>query len=727
MRKVDENKIEEILKELTLDEKLDMIHGNAFFHTKGVERLGIPPLYTSDGPMGVRYEYHDANWVPVGLSDDYVTYLPSNTALAATWNRELAYETGKVLGEEARGRGKDVILGPGINIKRGPLCGRNFEYMSEDPKLISELTVPFIKGVQESDVAACVKHFAANSQETDRLMVDTIVDERTLQEIYFPGFKAAVREAGSYTIMGAYNKLNGEHCCENKELLDKVLRSDWEYDGTIISDWGGVHRTKEAAECALDIEMSVTDNFDEYYLANPLKKLIENGEISEETVNKKIRNILRLMLRLKMIGDDADKRAAGSFNTPEHREAALKTAQEGITLLKNKTLPLSRKKLYGKRIAVIGQNGAKIHSNGGGSAEIKALFEISPLLGLKMGLGGNTKVEYAGGYYIPMPPQQKFATSWQETSLMSKEELKEFCAKNGTLESGETKEQIEERTRKLKAEALKLAEECDEVIFVGGLNHDFDVEGGDRKDMKLPYNQDELILELLERKPDMTVVIFAGSPVDMHRWAGKVSNLVYMPYSGIRGGEALAGILLGDVNPSGKLPETFPKCYEDTPMFRIGEFGTEGRVEFKDGLKVGYRYYDDEGIEPEFCFGHGLSYTSFEYGDITANVIKSAEGTQTVQLSMSITNTGAVIGKETVQVYVADKECSVYRPKKELKDFAKLELKPGETRTVSFKLGEDAFSFYSVSNKAFVTEPGEFEILIGSSSRDIRKSVVVTL
>ena len=416
MEKNFEKQIEDLLGQLTLDEKIGMVHGAGLFRTEGVERLGIPPLKSSDGPMGVRNEFDNAHWITVGTTDDYVSYLPSNSALAATWNKERAKEAGRVLGEETRGRGKDVILAPGINIKRDPLCGRNFEYMSEDPKLVEELAVPLIEGIQENDVAACVKHFAANSQETDRLWVDTVVDERTLREIYLPGFEAAVKKADTYSLMGAYNLLNGAHCCENKVLLDQILRKEWGYDGTVISDWGGVHKTKEAAECSLDVEMSITDNFDEYALADPLREAVKKGEVSESSIDEKVRNILRMMFRLKMIGEQTLERKAGAYNTPEHRQTILETARESVVLLKNENGRLPIKKEGLKKIAVIGCNAEQIHSNGGGSAEIKALYEISPLMGMKMTLGGNTEVVFARGYYIPEREPEGEA-NWQEASL----------------------------------------------------------------------------------------------------------------------------------------------------------------------------------------------------------------------------------------------------------------------------------------------------------------------
>ena len=405
-------KAQELLLKLNLDEKIAMIHGAGLFRTGEVKRLGIPSLHMSDGPMGVRMEFADDAWMPAGNTEDYVSYLPSNSAITATFSKECAYESGKVLGEEARGRGKDVILAPGINIKRSPLNGRNFEYMSEDPYLTAEQCVPLIQGIQESDVAACVKHYAVNSQETERLWVDVKVSERALREIYLPAFKAAVSRGKSLSLMGAYNLVRGQHCCESKLLLNQILREEWGYDGVVVSDWGAVHRTKETAESGLDIEMSVTSNFDEYFLADPLKEAIEKGEVSEKDIDEKVRHILGMMFELNMFEED---RKSGCYNTPEHRQKVLETARESIVLLKNENgrLPLKKEKM--KKLLVIGQNADKVHSNGGGSAEIKALYEISPLMGLKSQLGGNCEVKFVKGYLAEEKGAQD--GNWQESSL----------------------------------------------------------------------------------------------------------------------------------------------------------------------------------------------------------------------------------------------------------------------------------------------------------------------
>lgn len=704
-----ENKVEEILKQLTLEEKIGMIHGAGLFRTEGVERLAIPPLKSSDGPMGVRQEYENDNWKTIGTSDDYVTYLPSNSAVAAAWNKELAYETGKVLGEEARGRGKDVILAPGINIKRDPLCGRNFEYMSEDPCLIKELAVPLIQGIQENDVAACVKHFALNNQETDRLAVDTIVDERALREIYLPGFKAAVQKGESYSIMGAYNKVDGVFCCESKRLLKEILKEEWGYDGTVISDWGAVHTTKETAEVPMDIEMSVYGDFENYYFADALLEAVKKGEVKESCIDEKIRNVLRMMLRLKMIGEESGMRRSGTYNTPEHRAAALQVAREAVVLLKNedKRLPLDKKNL--KKIAVIGQNASVIHSNGGGSAEIKALYEISPLMGLKTHLGGNAEITYAPGYYIPEKTEEP-DTSWQERSLETEAEKDVAANQESENQSKESQDMIEA--------ALALAARSDEVIFVGGLNHDYDVEGQDRKNMKLPYGQDELIQKLLQIKPDMVIVLIAGSPVEMP-WKDSAKAIVWSYYAGMETGNVVAEVLLGEQNPCGKLPETFPVVYEDTVTFENGEFGKEGKVEYKEGIYVGYRYYDLKKKKTAFCFGHGLSYTEYQYEDMEISLEEKKEDIEAV-IKVAVKNTGSVKGMETVQLYVGAKNSSVNRPVKELRAFAKQELNPQEKKVVTLSLNKEAFGYYDMEKKAFVILPGEYEIMAGASAEDLR-------
>lgn len=693
-----EEKIEEIISQLTIEEKAAMIHGNGLFRTEGVERLNIPSVKMSDGPMGVRNEFPDASWIPIGNSDDYVTYLPCSLALASTWNTELAYRSGKVLGSEARGRGKDIILGPGINIIRSPLCGRNFEYMSEDPYLTGKMAVPFIKGVQEdNDVSVCVKHFAVNNQETERLNVEAIVDERTFREIYLPAFEMAVKEGNAYSIMCAYNKLFGYHCSNNRELLTGILKEEWGFDGVVVSDWSAVNNTELAANAGMDIEMSVTFNFEEYFFANPLIKAVKEGRVKEEVVDEKIRRILRLMYKINVFSEDRKK---GSYNDTEHRQLTLDVARESIVLLKNenKILPLEAKKI--KTLAVIGENANIIHSNGGGSAEIKALYEVTPLLGLKMMLGGQTDVKYAKGY---------------SADLSVKEKLIE--------------------------EAVELAKVSDAVIIVGGLKHvaddlqlennalsvnkdeevkrRIDSEGYDKSDLKLPYEQDELIKRVLDVNENAVVVMLTGSPVHMSEWAEEAKAIVQTWYNGMEGGRALAEVLFGVVNPSGKLSVTFPRALEDSPAHKIGEFPGGETVKYTEGIYVGYRYFETFEVEPLFCFGHGLSYTDFKYEALDISVKEAAEDVD-ITVKFKLTNAGDRAGSEAVQIYVRDVEASVERPRLELKGFDKVYLEAGEAKEVEIKLNKRAFAFYGVEDKKWTVEAGGFEILVGSSSEDIR-------
>ena len=664
MQKQAEKQAEELLEKLTLDEKIGMIHGAALFETAGVARLGIPPLKMSDGPMGVREEYEADSWNPIGQTDDYVTYLPCNSALASTWNRTLAYEAGSVLGEEARGRGKDVILAPGVNIKRSPLCGRNFEYFSEDPYLTAQLAVPFIKGVQNWDVAACIKHFAVNNQETERLWVDVEIDEKALREIYFPAFQDAVQKAGVCTVMGAYNRLYGKHCCQSDYLLRKILREEWGFKGLVISDWGAVHDTKEAAESELDIEMSVTNNFDEYYMAEPLKEKIKKGEIPESAIDRKVRRILMLMIRLHMLDG---RRKSGAYNTPEHRQKALDVARESFVLLKNDTgkLPLAKEKL--KRVLLIGENAACVHANGGGSAQIKALYEITPLMGLKTHLGGNTEVKWVPGY-CRMEHADTAEENWQETSL-----------ENGGGRTGQencTDQKLQRKQKKLREEAITSAKDStyDAVIYIGGLSHDQDSEGIDRKDMKLPGEQDLLIRELLSVRPDSIIILTGGSPVEMGEWVDQTQTLLWGWYAGMEGGHALADILLGNVNPSGRLPETFYRSLKDCSAHAVGEFATKETVSYKEGCDIGYRYLQKHNIRAQFPFGYGLSYTTFTCQNVQYDRDAGL-------VSCRIRNTGDRDGAETVQVYgISEQEDGTSI--RILCGFEKVFLKAGEEKEV---------------------------------------------
>lgn len=702
------NDIKEMASKLSLQEKIGMIHGNSFFTTKGIERRNIPPFVFSDGPCGCRFEYGADEWIPRGYSNDYSLYMPSNMAIAATWNEEMAYAAGKSLGCEARRRGKDMILAPGVNIMRNPLCGRNFEYMGEDPYLSSRMAVPMVTGIEENDVASCLKHFAANNQEYKRMTIDVQVDERTLQEIYFPAFKAAITKGGAKGVMGAYNKINGKHCCHNPQL-DKVLRKDWGFDGIYVSDWGGVHDTIEAAYSTLDIEMGVKPEFDEMYMADPLEAAVSEGNVLQEQIDEKVEHILNVMDKLHMLDG---KREKAEYDVMKLQQNMSDVADESVVLLKNelsegeKLLPVKGD----SKILLIGDNADRLHASYGGSAEIKALYEISPYLGFTIKAGGDN-VEYVPGYCANV-----VGSAWAEIPELAQSDCTTASMQN-----------ILEPEERLFSEAVEAAREAYEkshtVIYIGGLNHDYDLEGRDRKDMTLPYHQDKLINMLLDVCPDMIVVMISGAPVDMSAWIDRVHALVWMSYNGMCGGLSLAKNILGEVNPSGKLPFTFPKKLESTPCVKYDSLGDEERVEYKEKLDVGYRYYDKHKEDVQFCFGYGMSYTDFAIRNVEAEHI---EGTK-YRLHMNVKNTGTQKGKEVIQVYVHEVNPVAVRPYKELKGFCKVALSAGEEQDIVMDLEEEIFSYYNEEKGKFVCQGGEYELLIGNSCDNILETVKIVI
>ena len=681
-----EERVEDALARMTLEEKVALCHAQSKFSSAGVPRLGIPEMWMSDGPHGIRAEKLWDEWDDAGWTSDSCTAFPALTCLAATWNPTLADTYGQAVGEEARYRNKAVLLGPGVNIYRTPLNGRNFEYMGEDPFLASAMVVPYIQGVQRNGVAACVKHFAVNDQETDRFNVEVKIDDRTLHEIHLPAFKAAVHDGEVWAVMGSYSIYKGQHCCHNQYLLRDLLKRDWGFDGVVISDWGGTHDTREAALNGLDMEMGSWTNgltlswsnaYNEYFLADPFLELLRSKEIDEEIVNDKARRILRLMFRTTMNPD----RPYGSFSTKEHALIGRKIAQEGIVLLKNQDnlLPLDPKQP--RRILVVGENAQKMMTLGGGSSELKVKYEISPLQGIENYFSPASQVTYAEGY-SSVPTQNRHA---------------------------------------LLLEAVDAARKADVVIFVGGLNknENQDCEGADRRSLNLPYGQDELIGELARVNRNLVAVIISGNAVAMP-WVNEVPAIVEAWYGGTEAGNAIASVLAGEVNPSGKLPFTFPVRLEDNPAIALDAYPGDGKqVEYKEGIFVGYRWNDLERIKPLFCFGHGLSYTTFEYGKVTA------EGRQigpdgTITVSVPVKNTGSRAGAEIVQLYVSDLKSSLPRPVKELKGFRKITLQPGQEQTVSFTIDRKALSFYDDTKQDWVAEPGTFEALVGASACDIR-------
>lgn len=684
-----ESKITDLIGKMSLEEKISLIHANSKFAVAGLERLGIPEWWMSDGPHGVRQEIERHSWSPAGWTNDSSTYFPTLTALGATWNRDLAYEYGKALGEEARFRKKDVLLGPGVNIMRTPLCGRNFEYMGEDPKLISEMIVNYIKALQEQDVAACIKHYALNNQEFERDRIDVYVDERALREIYLPVFEAAVKEAGVLTVMCAYNKFRGQYCSENDYLQNKILKGEWGFGGVIISDWAATHSTVDAANNGLDIEMGTTaESYDEWFFADPLIEAVKNGIVKERVVDDKVRRRLRVMFKTNMFG----QRKKGAFVTKEHQQVARNVAAEAVVLLKNETgiLPLNEDQL--KSIAVIGDNATRKHAQGGYSSSIKSLYEISPLEALKVRLKNKLEIKFAQGY-------EKTTVFQQYKGLSDHFDLA--------------------RVKKLRKEAVQAAKEADAAIVFAGLNHDFDTEAGDRPNMKLPYFQDELIRAVKKANKNTIVVLISGSPVEMP-WVDEVPAILQGWLNGQEAGNAITDVLFGRVNPSGKLPFTFPEKLSDSPAHATGSYPGENlKVNYKEGLLVGYRYFDTKNVDPLFCFGHGLSYTSFTYSDLSIKSTKIKKS-DSLYVELKVKNSGTVQGAEVVQCYLRDIESSLPRPYKELKGFTKVRLNPGEKKTVSFVFSGRDFSFYDAAHKTWRTEPGQFELLIGSSSRDIR-------
>lgn len=712
-----EAEITALLGKLTLEEKVKMIHANSAFAAGGIARLGIPEIMTSDGPHGVRPE-QGRNWKPPVGANDAGTYLPTNNTLASTWNPALGHAYGTVLGSEANARGKDIILGPGINIVRAPLNGRNFEYLSEDPFLIAKMVVGYIQGVQSQGVSACVKHYAANNQETHRDDIDVDMSERALREIYLPGFKAAVQQGGVYSLMGSYNKFRGTYATENAYLMNTILKGEWGFKGLVMSDWGSVHDTQEALRNGTDLEMgsdlammygSVDQSqatagtgaaaparsyYDRFYLADPALAAFKKDPALLPLLDDKVRRILRVMYATHQLGPA--KRQPGAYNTKEHQATALKVAEEGIVLLKNEGNLLPFKKSV-KTVAVIGANATRENSMGGGSGQIKAKYEISALQGIKNELGSGVNVTYAPGY---------------------------------TIARGQKADP------QLIQQAVAAAKAADVVIYVGGSTHGYDyskwsdnaydAEGVDKPDMNLPFGQDELVQAVVAANPRTAVVLLGGGPIDVSAWAGQAKGIVEAWYPGMEGGNALAHILFGDVNPSGKLPFTFPVKLEDSPAMKLGEYpstpGNPLKQTYKDDIYVGYRYFDTYKVAPQFAFGHGLSYTTFKYGALTVT-----PGAQSATVKLTVTNSGPVAGAEVVQLYVKPGQTAVKRPEKELKAFDKIFLKPGETKTVTLALPAESFKYYDEAKKAWVLAPGKFELLVGSSSRDIRQTGNITL
>lgn len=701
-----EERVEDALPRLTLKEKIALVHAQSKFSSAGVPRLGIPEFWMTDGPHGVRPEVLWDEWDQAGWTNDSCVAFPALTCLAATWNPEMSLLYGQSIGEEARYRNKTVLLGPGVNIYRTPLNGRNFEYMGEDPYLSAHIVVPYIQGVQQNGVAACVKHFALNNHEVNRHTTNVIVDDRALYEIYLPAFKAAVQEGKAWAIMGSYNLYKGQHCCHNQYLLNDILKGEWGFDGVVISDWGGAHDTDQAITNGLDMEFGSWTNglsngasnaYDNYYLAMPYLQRIQEGKVGTKELDDKVRRILRLAFRTTM----NTSRPWGAILSPEHYEAARRIGEEGIVLLQNEggLLPINLDKA--KKIAVIGENAIKMMTVGGGSSSLKVQREISPLDGIRQRVGNQVEVVYARGYVGD--------ASGEYNGVVTGQNLKD------------------DRTPdELIAEAVKVAADADYVIFIGGLNKSAnqDCEDTDRAGLGLPYGQDDVIQALAKVNRNLIVVNISGNAVAMP-WVKEVPAIVQDWYLGSEAGSALAAVLVGDVNPSGKLPFTFPVKLEDNAAYALGEYtgvrsDTVINIKYNESIFVGYRWADKQKkSKPLFAFGHGLSYTTFEYGKPVADAkTMSPDGKLTVKVTVK--NTGSREGQEVVQLYIADKKSSLPRPLKELKGFKKIKLTPGESKEVSFVIDKEALSFFDDTKHAWIAEPGKFEAIIAASAADVK-------
>lgn len=696
-----EARIEDALSRMTLEEKIAMIHAQSKFSTPGCPRLGIPEIWMSDGPHGVRMEIDWDTWNHAGWTNDSCTAFPALTCLAATFNPNLSLEYGNALGEEARYRKKDIILGPGVNIYRTPMNGRNFEYMGEDPYLASKMVVPYIHGVQQNGVAACMKHYALNNQELWRGHINVEVSDRALYEIYLPAFKAGVTEGKVWAIMGAYNQFRGQHTTHHELLTNKILKGEWGFDGVVVTDWGSAHDTKEAALNGLDIEMGSWTNgltwgesfaYDNYFMAQPYLEMLKKGELPMSTLDEKVRRVLRLTLRTNMDRN----RPYGSFATPEHADVARRIAEQGIVLMKNEKdfFPIAKNRY--KKIVVIGENATRSLTVGGGSSELKVKKEISPLEGLKEKYGDD-KVFYTMGYGSGPTVYDQFVPSPYNADS-------------------------------LKREALALVKDADVVLFFGGLNKNFqqDCEGADRITYDLPFGQNELIEDILKINKNTGVIIISGNAVAMP-WLDKVPALMQSWYLGSQAGTATANIIAGDVNPSGKLPFSFPKKLEDNGAISFGKISYPGdsiNQVYKEDLLVGYRWHDTKKIPAMFPFGYGLSYTTFEYGKATTDK-KEYGKNETIKVSFVLTNKGKADGAESVQIYASQSKPSLERPTKELKAFQKVFLKVGESKTVELSVPVESLAFFDDKSHSWIVESDQFTLHCAASSADIRSSVAV--
>jgi beta-glucosidase len=692
-----EAKINGLIEKMTLEEKITMLHANSIFKTGGIPRLGIPGLSMDDGPLGVREELSsDGGWASANLTTDSATFFPNGSALAATWNPSLAYRYGVALGEEARALDKNVILAPAINITRIPIGGRTYEYLSEDPFLNMQLAVNSIKGIQTQNVAACVKHFALNNQETNRGTVNVEVSERALREIYLPAFKASIEEANSWSIMSAYNKVRGEYCSENDYLLNKILRGEWGFKGIVISDWGGTHSTVAAANNGLDVEMGSQPPYENYYFAKPLLDSVKAGKVSEKTIDEKVRRILWVLYKTSL----SKKMAKGSLNTPVHSQTVYDIASESIVLLKNDKhlLPLNTSGI--KTIAVIGDNATHTNHSGGFGAGVKAKYEITPLQGLQNALGKKVQINFAQGYsgHVENPWQKK------------KENV-----------------DINQPNTALIQQAVNAAKNSDiAIVFIGG-NRDYESESRDRKDLSLPFGEQALVDAVTAANVNTIVVVIGGAPYDINKIKKENHTIVWSWFNGSEGGHALADVLTGKVNPSGKLPFTFPVALDESPAFYLHTFpGDNLTTDYKEGILVGYRWYDTKNIAPLYPFGYGLSYTDFKFSGLKTDK-KTYKNNDNIIVSIKVTNTGKRAGKETVELYIGKPNSAVERAEKELKAFKKVMVTAGKEVTVTLSVPVKSLAYYDEAKSKWVVEPGNYSLMVGKSSREIEVTETINI
>ena len=718
-----DSKINAIISQMTLEEKVEMLHSKTNMSSAGVERLGIADINYADGPFGIREEGQPNGFMSAGWTLDSATFFPTGSALAATWSEELAYKYGTGMGKEARLRGKDVILGPAVNIQRLPVGGRTYEYLSEDPILSAALALEYTKGVQDEGTAVCIKHFAVNNQETNRGSVNAILSERTLREIYLKPFERAIVEGGAMSVMPAYNKVNGDYCSENEHLLNEILRGEWGFKGMTVSDWGGTHSTMGAMLHGLNVQMTGSN-----YLGQPVIDSIATGALTEEMVDEKVRQILRVRFAIDPVPADVANTVMTS--QPECQQIALDVARKSVVLLKNQgVLPISKDV---KKIAVIGQNAVLKVQSGGMGAGVKALYEVTPLEGITKRAGADIEVVYAPGY------KNYARRMWGPQNL-------------SPLETAD----ITESDPELLAQAVELASSADLVIFFGGTNKNIETEGSDRKDIKLPCGQEELVQALYEANPNLVSVLISGGPTDLQVLEKVSPAIVQGWWNGTEGGTALAEVLFGDIAPSGKLPFTFPVKLEDSPAFAMGNFpdpngaggdlftlmfrpdvlamSPEERQAFIDSLPkpeshyteefyVGYRWFDTKEVKPMYAFGHGLSYVDFSYGPL-----KAKSGSKGVKVSFTVKNEGNMPADEVVQLYVHRVDSAVEWPAKELKAFKRVSLKAGECKTVSLEVALDDLRYWDESSAAWALEHGKLELLVGSASDDIRQTAEINI